>query len=113
MIGVSSAIIANCRPDILRYDSTIVGQQLVQALICQVWRGFQSLIQIRHVSVVMLVVMEFHGGFIDVWFQSVCRVGKWWKCKCHIVSEVHSTSYNNRDALKREQVAALLVIDRP
>jgi hypothetical protein len=32
-------------------------------------------------------MVDLHRGFIDMRLQRVWRVGEWWKCKCHSVSE--------------------------
>ena len=49
----------------------------------QVGRRLQRLVQIRHVSVVMLAVMDLHRHLVDVRLQRVGRVGQWRKCEWH------------------------------
>ena len=55
-------------------------------LVGQVRRGFQRLVQIGHVGVVMLAVMDLHRHLVDVRLQRVGRVGQRRKCEWHMQS---------------------------
>ncbi|MNE55012.1 hypothetical protein D3C80_1498310 [compost metagenome] len=75
MVSVSAAIVADCSADGFRY-CVQVSEQLFNALVLQFRRLFQSGVQVRHISVVVSVMVNFHRQSVDVWFKCVVRVRK-------------------------------------
>ena len=73
---MAAAIVAHGGTDVLRNDGAVVRQKLFNRLAGQGWGRFQCLIQVGHVSVVMLAVMDLHGHFVDVRLQRIGRVGQ-------------------------------------
>ncbi len=72
---MSTAVVANRRLDGVRRDGAVVGEQFFQALRLQIRSGFQRLVQVRDVGLVMLAMMDLHGHRVNVRFKCVERVG--------------------------------------
>ena len=60
-----------------------VGEQLFNRAAGQIGGRFQGLVQIGHVSGVVLAVMDLHGRGVDGGIERVVRVGQRSQFKCH------------------------------
>ena len=77
MIGVAAAIIAHRIFDVRR-NCVEITDELLDGFGFEVRFACDVFVLIRHVSVVMFVVMDFHRLRVDVRFESVFRIRKWW-----------------------------------
>ncbi len=64
----------------------LFGQQLLDGLALQIGRRFERLVQIRHISAMVFVVMNLHGQLVDVRLQRVKRVRQRGNGECHSFS---------------------------
>jgi hypothetical protein len=67
-------------------DGEVVGQQFADGLAGQFGRRFERLVQVRHVSVMVLAVVNLHGLLVDVWLERFGRVRQRWKREWHRLS---------------------------
>ena len=74
VIGVSAAVVANRGPNVLG-DLVDVLEQLFDWPIVPLG-PFDGLVQIRHISLVMLIVMDFHRLGVDVRLKGIIGVGQ-------------------------------------
>src|SRR5205085_6812795 len=84
MICMSASVVPYGGLDCLGNCGQVVAKQLFYRFALQVRGGFERLIQVSHIRSVMLTVMDFHCGLVDVGLQSIRGVGKWGKRKCHM-----------------------------
>ena len=75
VIRVAAAVIAHRCANILGHAVELRDQLLDRELL-QIGVAFESFVQIRDVSAVMLVVMDFHRLRVDVGLERVERVRK-------------------------------------
>jgi len=74
MIDVPAGVVAHRGPNILRRGCAVVHEQLFHALRSERRMAFQRLIEVRHIGVVMLAVVNLHRRFINGRFKRVCRI---------------------------------------
>ncbi len=82
MIYVSAAVIADNRTHVLGHAGQ-VGNQLFGSLLAQLGVLLHRAVQVRHVGLVMLVVVQLHRCFVDGGFESGVVVGKGREFKSH------------------------------
>ena len=72
---MAAAVVAHRAADVLRHGIQVL-DQVVDALGFQRGVAGEGFVEVGHVSVVVLAVMDFHGGLVDVGFQGLGRVGQ-------------------------------------
>ena len=75
---MAAAVVPDGRADIFG-DAVKALEKLIDRQSLQIGVSFERLIQVRDVSVVMFVVMNFHRHLIDVGLQRVAGVRERWK----------------------------------
>ena len=103
-----------CPPPLLRTAVRMFSGTMAQLLASsssmrlagQVGRGFQRLIEVGDVGVVVLAVMDLHRLLVDVRLQGVGRVRQRWKCEWHIVSPVLSPLRYFKASARRNMVVS-------
>src|SRR4051812_46332703 len=91
MIGVTAAVVANGHADVLR-NLLDVSAQILDALLGNTL-SIERRIQVGHVRIVMLVVMDLHRLGIDVRFQGVVRIWQRRQCVWHVRVSYKSCGY--------------------
>ncbi len=81
VVGVAAAVVAHRGADGLGH-AVDFGDELFDRLIAQIG-AFNRLVQVIHVSLVMLVVMDFHRSGVDRRFQRVKRIRQRGQRVCH------------------------------
>ena len=82
VIGVSARVVAEGATNTFRHFAEI-GDEFINAQSGEVIVTFERGVGFADVSLVMLVVMNFHRAGIDVGLECVCGVRKVWECVCH------------------------------
>jgi hypothetical protein len=82
VVDVTSAVVADDGADIFG-DAGEVGEELFGGLFAEVGILFDGSVEVGDVGLVMLVVMEFHGRFIDGGLESGVVIGKGRKFESH------------------------------
>ncbi|MNT29529.1 hypothetical protein D3C72_1652770 [compost metagenome] len=77
MVGMTATVVANCSTDVLR-NGIQVGNQFFNALILQLWCTFECCIKISDICVVVTIMVNVHGLFVDMWFKCICWVRQCW-----------------------------------
>ncbi len=79
MVHVAAAIVAHGGAD--RFGNFVeLREQIFDGKLLQVGRGFERLVEIGDVGVVMLVVVNLHRLRVNVWFERVERIRKRRQC---------------------------------
>src|SRR6185295_16022321 len=66
--------------------------------------AFESLIEIGDVGVVMLAVVDLHGHLVDVGFERIGRIRKWWKNVGHRTLLFSSRLLSHSFSFRRLQI---------
>ena len=74
MIGVTATVVAN-RTTLFSGNCGKVADEFADGFILQI-SACDGVVQLRDVSIVVLVVMDFHGACVEMWFERVVRVRK-------------------------------------
>ncbi len=82
MIHVAATVVADRRPDVLG-NLADVPQKILDALRLQIRILLERGIQVRHICLVMLPVMDLHGLRIDMRLERIEAIRKRWKLMGH------------------------------
>src|SRR5471032_2094107 len=82
VVGVAAAVVAHRGADVFGHGVDAL-QQILDALRLQLGMLVERGVQIRHVGLVVLAVMNLHRRLVDVGFERVGRVRKRRKCVSH------------------------------
>jgi hypothetical protein len=76
MVVVAAAVITHRGLDRIGHNGAVIREQFFDALRRQFRRGFQRLVQIRDVGLMMLSVVDLHRLRVDMGLQRVEGVGQ-------------------------------------
>ena len=71
VVDMATTVVADRRADVFRRRGAVRGQQLFQALTGKLWSRFEGLVQVGHISGVVLSVVNLHRRLVDKRFQGI------------------------------------------
>ena len=84
VIRVAATIVADRGPDGFRHGYAVVREQFFDRFILEFRRGFERLVQICDISLMMLAMVNLHGHLVDVRLQRIGSIGQRRKCESHV-----------------------------
>ena len=76
VVNVAAGVIADGGSNRFRDNRAVVGEQFLEALVGQFGRGFKGFIQVGHIGVVVLPVMDFHRHLVNGRLQRIGSIGQ-------------------------------------